>query len=49
MNQTQLDKKIDQFLRKKLTEVELKEMGIKPRFNFDNTQFCQEVFTYHFR
>jgi hypothetical protein len=31
MNQTQLDKKIDQFLRKKLTEVELKEMGIKPR------------------
>ncbi|UWV19816.1 hypothetical protein MaMV-DH010187 [Cyanophage MaMV-DH01] len=31
MNQTQLDKKIDQFLRKKLTKAELKEMGIKPR------------------
>lgn len=31
MNQTQLDKKINQFLRKKLTKVELKEMGIKPR------------------
>ena len=30
MNQTQLDKKIDQFLRKKLTKAELKEMGIKP-------------------
>ena len=30
MNQTQLDKKINQFLRKKLTKVELKEMGIKP-------------------
>ena len=31
MNQTQLDKKIDQFLKKKLTKTELKEMGIKPR------------------
>lgn len=31
MNQTQLDKKIDQLLRKKLTKAELKEMGIKPR------------------
>jgi hypothetical protein len=31
MNQTQLDKKIDQFLRKKLTKAELKEMEIKPR------------------
>ena len=31
MNQTQLDKKIDQFLKKKLTKAELKEMGIKPR------------------
>ena len=31
MNQTQLDKKINQFLRKKLTKTELKEMGIKPR------------------
>ena len=31
MNQTQLDKKIDQFLRKKLTKAEPKEMGIKPR------------------
>ena len=31
MNQTQLDKKIDQFLEKKLTKAELKEMGIKPR------------------
>lgn len=30
MNQTQLDKKIDQFLEKKLTKTELKEMGIKP-------------------
>ena len=30
MNQTQLDKKIDQFLRKKLTKAELKELGIKP-------------------
>jgi hypothetical protein len=32
MNQTQLDKKISQFLRKKLTKAELKEMEIKPRF-----------------
>ena len=31
MNQTQLDKKIGQFLRKKLTKAELKEMEIKPR------------------
>ena len=31
MNQTQLDKKINQFLKKKLTKAELKEMGIKPR------------------
>ena len=31
MNQTQLDKKIDQFLRKKLTKAELKEIGIKSR------------------
>jgi hypothetical protein len=31
MNQTQLDKKIGQFLRKKLTKSELKEMEIKPR------------------
>lgn len=31
MNQTQLDKKIDQFLKKRLTKAELKEMGIKPR------------------
>ena len=31
MNQTQLNKKIDQFLKKKLTKTELKEMGIKPR------------------
>ena len=31
MNQTQLDKKINQFLKKKLTKTELKEMGIKPR------------------
>jgi hypothetical protein len=31
MNQTQLDKKISQFLRKKLTKAELKEMEIKPR------------------
>ena len=31
MNQTQLDKKIDQFLKKKLTKAELKEMEIKPR------------------
>jgi hypothetical protein len=31
MNQTQLDKKIDQFLKKKLTRAELKEVGIKPR------------------
>ena len=31
MNQTQLDKKINQFLKKKLTKSELKEMGIKPR------------------
>jgi hypothetical protein len=31
MNQTQLAKKIIQFLRKKLTKAELKEMGIKPR------------------
>ena len=30
MNQTQLDKEIDQFLKKKLTKAELKEMGIKP-------------------
>ena len=30
MNQAQLDKKINQFLRKKLTKVELKETGIKP-------------------
>lgn len=30
MNQTQLDKEIDQFLEKKLTKSELKEMGIKP-------------------
>lgn len=31
MNQTQLNKKINQFLKKKLTKTELKEMGIKPR------------------
>ena len=31
MNQTQLNKKINQFLEKKLTKTELKEMGIKPR------------------
>jgi hypothetical protein len=31
MNQTQLDKKIGQFLRKKLTKAELKKMEIKPR------------------
>jgi hypothetical protein len=31
MNQAQLDKKISQFLRKKLTKAELKEMEIKPR------------------
>lgn len=31
MNQTQLDKKIDKFLKKKLTKTELKEIGIKPR------------------
>jgi hypothetical protein len=31
MNQTQLDKKIGQFLRKKLTKAELKEIEIKPR------------------
>lgn len=31
MNQTQLNKKIDQFLEKKLTKAELKEIGIKPR------------------
>ena len=30
MNQAQLDKKIDQFLKKKLTKAELKEMEIKP-------------------
>lgn len=30
MNQTQLDKKIDQFLKKKLTKTELKEMEINP-------------------
>ena len=30
MNQTQLDKKISQFLRKKLTKAELKEMEINP-------------------
>lgn len=31
MNQTQLNKKIDKFLKKKLTKTELKEIGIKPR------------------
>lgn len=31
MNQIQLDKEIDQFLRKKLAKAELKEMGIEPR------------------
>ena len=31
MNQTQLDKEIDKFLKKKLTKAELKEIGIKPR------------------
>ena len=31
MNQTQLNKEIDKFLKKKLTKAELKEVGIKPR------------------
>ena len=31
MNQTQLNKKIDKFLKKKLTKAELEEMKIKPR------------------
>ena len=31
MNQTQLNKKIDKFLKKKLTKAELEEMEIKPR------------------
>ena len=31
MNQTRLNKKIDKFLKKKLTKAELKEMEIKPR------------------